>query len=117
MAQLVVERKALLERMENDAEFLTTLIGIFLADCPEKLAAIRAGVIERDHREIMNASHNLRGAVSVFGPNRAVVAAMNLESMGREQRQEGLDKAFAVLEREIALLIFALKEIAKEPIR
>jgi hypothetical protein len=39
MTQLVVEKQALLESVENDGEFLKTLIGIFLADCPAKLAA------------------------------------------------------------------------------
>jgi hypothetical protein len=64
----------------------------------------------------MNASHNLKGAVSVFGAKRAVDAAQILESMGREGEQDELGKALALLEREMALLTFALEEIAKEPL-
>lgn len=116
MTQLVVERKTLLESIEIDAEFLNTLIGIFLADCPGKLAAIRAGVLARDPREVMNASHSLKGAVSIFGAKRAVDATQNLESTVREWKQDELDEAFALLEREMALLTFALENIAKEPI-
>jgi HPt (histidine-containing phosphotransfer) domain-containing protein len=114
MTQLVVERKALLESMENDVEFLKTLIGIFLADCPRKLAAIRAGVVAHDPREVMKASHSLKGSVSVFGAKSAVDAAQKLESMGREGKQEGLGEAFALLEREMGLVTFALEEIAKD---
>jgi two-component system, sensor histidine kinase and response regulator len=114
MTQLLVDRKALLESMENDAEFLKTLIGIFLADCPAKLAAIRTAVAAHDPCEVMKASHSLKGAVSVFGAKSAVDAAHNLESMGHEGKQEGLAEAFALLEREMALVARALEEIARE---
>ena len=114
MRQPTVEKKALLESMENDTEFLKTLIGIFLADCPEKLAAIRAGVVAHDPFEVMKASHSLKGSVSVFGAKSAVDAARNLESMGREGKQEGFSEAFALLEQEMALVKLALEEIASE---
>ena len=116
MTQLVVDRKVLLESLENDAAFLKTIIGIFLADCPGKLAATRAAVVAHNPREVMLASHSLKGSVSVFGAKSAVEAAQNLESMGRDGKQEGLDEAFAVLEREMALVTFALEEIAKEAV-
>jgi HPt (histidine-containing phosphotransfer) domain-containing protein len=87
-----------------------------LADCPGMLAAIRAGVTVRDPGRVMNASHALKGSVSIFGVKRAVQAAQKLESMGREGKQEGLTEAFAVLEQEMALVTFALEEIAKETV-
>jgi HPt (histidine-containing phosphotransfer) domain-containing protein len=77
MTQIVLDQKALLESMENDVEFLKTLIGIFLADCPGKLAAIRAGVVARDPREVMEASHSLKGSVSVFWVRRALPMPRN----------------------------------------
>jgi HPt (histidine-containing phosphotransfer) domain-containing protein len=116
MTQLVVEKKALLESMENDGEFLKTLIGIFLADCPGKLAAIQAAVVAHDPREIMNTSHSLKGSVSVFGAKSAADAAQNLEDMGREGKHEGFGEAFALLKREMALVSFSLEEIAKEAV-
>ena len=116
MTQLVVEKKALLESMENDGEFLKTLIGIFLADCPGKLAAIQAAVVAHDLREIMNTSHSLKGSVSVFGAKSAADAAQNLEDMGREGKHEGFGEAFALLKREMALVSFSLEEIAKEAV-
>jgi two-component system, sensor histidine kinase and response regulator len=116
MTQLLVDRKAILESLENDSEFLKTLIGIFLANCPAKLAAIRAAVVACDASQVMKASHSLRGAVSVFGAKGAVDAAHNLESMGREGKQEGLAEAFALLEREMALVARALEEIARDAV-
>lgn len=114
MIPIVVEKKALLESMENDAEFLKTLIGIFLADCPNMLAAIRAAVDAQDPHEVMSASHALKGSVSVFGAKSAVEAARILESMGQQEQLEGVKEALCVLEREMALVSFALEGIAKE---
>jgi hypothetical protein len=61
MTQLVGENKALLKSMENDSDFLKTLIGIFLAGCPGKLAAIRAAGVAHDPRVVMQASHGATG--------------------------------------------------------
>jgi HPt (histidine-containing phosphotransfer) domain-containing protein len=116
VTQLVVERKALLESVENDAEFLKAVIGIFLADCPGMLVEIRVAVAARDANRVMSASHALKGSVSFFGAQCAVDAARILESMGSQEELEGADEALCLLEREMALVVFALEEIAKESV-
>ena len=113
MTKLVVERKALLESFENDTRLLEEVVGIFLADCPGMLALIQAGVAAREPNQVMNASHALKGSVSIFGAKSAVEAAQNLESMARQGKLEGVAEAFSVLEREIALVTSVLEEIAK----
>jgi len=114
MTPLVVERQTLLESMENDAEFLKTVIGIFLSDCPGMVAGIRTAVAARDPAQIMSTSHALKGSVSFFGAKSAVEAARILESMGKQEKLEGVDEALGVLEQEMALVSFALESIAKE---
>jgi HPt (histidine-containing phosphotransfer) domain-containing protein len=114
MTQLVIEKKALLETFGNDAEFLKTVIGIFLADCAGMLTAIRAGVAAQDYQELMNTAHALKGSVSVFGAIKAVEAVRVLESMSGQKQLEGVAEALRVLEHEIALVCSALEEIAKE---
>jgi HPt (histidine-containing phosphotransfer) domain-containing protein len=112
MTPLVVDKKALLESMENDAEFLQRVIGIFLADCPTMLAEIRSAVAVNDAIQIMNAAHALKGSVSFFKAESAEEAARVLESMGKLGKLEGVGEAFYALEREIALVTFTLGEIA-----
>jgi HPt (histidine-containing phosphotransfer) domain-containing protein len=109
----VVDRKAILESLDNDSQFLETLIGIFLTDCPGLLNEIRVAVIARDAGQIMRAAHVLKGSVSFFGPVKAVQAAQVLESMGKEANLEGIDEAFSTFEREMASVSLALEEIAK----
>jgi histidine phosphotransfer protein HptB len=116
MGQLILERRALLESLGNDEEFLQKVIGIFLADCPGILGEIRSGVSLGDSSQVMNASHALRGSVSFFGAETASEAAGTLESMGKQGNLEDVRGALAVLEREISLVSLALEEIAKGPL-
>lgn len=114
MTQPVVEREALLESTENDAEFLKAVIEIFLTSCPGMMEQIRAAVVACDSTRVMSASHALRGSVSFFGAKSAVEAARNLESMGKQGKLEGASESLRVLEREITAVTLALEEIAKE---
>jgi two-component system sensor histidine kinase/response regulator len=116
MIELVLERKALLERLENDSQLLNEVIGIFLADSPAKLAELRTAVRARNSSEIANGSHSLRGSLSIFGATTAVEAAQKLESMARQGEVERVDEAFSALECEIALVTSALDQIAKDPV-
>jgi HPt (histidine-containing phosphotransfer) domain-containing protein len=114
MTQLVVEKQTLLESLDNDVEFLKTVIGIFLADCPQMMEEIRAAATEHVPTRIMSAAHALKGSVSFFGAKGAVEAARVLESMGRQGNLESLNEALSVLEREMVLVLSALNGIAME---
>ena len=114
MTQPVVEKAALLESTENDAEFLKAVIQIFLNSCPGTLEEIRGGVAACDSTRVMSASHALRGSISFFGAKIAVEAVRALEFMGKQGNLEGANEALRVLEREIAVVMTALDEIAKE---
>ena len=109
-----VEKQALLESLDNDIEFLKTIVGIFLTDCPGMLAAIRVAVAVRDPVQIKNAAHELKGSISFFGAKYAVEAAQIMESLGRDENLANVDEALGVLEREMAVVVSSLEEIAKE---
>lgn len=113
MTQLVVDREALLGSLENDSQLVKEVVGIFLTDSPDMLLAIRTAVTAGAANELMKAAHALKGSVSVFGAKSAVAAAQALESIGRSGQMGGSVEALAALEREMALVTFALQEIAK----
>jgi two-component system sensor histidine kinase/response regulator len=114
MVQLVVERKALLEYLGDDTQLLQEVIGIFLADCPGMLAAIRSAVTAGSPIDIMKTAHALKGSLGVFGAKNAVATAQKLESMGRNGNLDGSVETLSILEREMFLVTSALDEIAKE---
>jgi two-component system, sensor histidine kinase and response regulator len=110
----VVDKKALLDTLDNDAQLLKEVINLFLSDCPEKMAELRTAVGAHNSNQIAIVSHALRGSVSTFGAKNAVEAAQNLESMGRQGKVEGVEEAFSALEREISLVTSDLDQIAKD---
>jgi two-component system sensor histidine kinase/response regulator len=114
MLELVLERKALLEALENDVLLLEEVIGVFLADSPEKMNILRAAVTLRDSNQIAAVSHSLRGGLSIFGAHVAAEAAQKLEYMGRQREVESVDEAFSLLEHEMALVTSALDQILSE---
>jgi two-component system sensor histidine kinase/response regulator len=109
-----IDKWTLLENMENDAGFLKTVIGVFLADYPVMMAEIHAGAAAGDPVRVMNAAHALRGSVSLFGAKNATAAAQVLELIGRKENLEGVNEAVSVLEAELALVSSALSEIATD---
>jgi|SRR5579859_7769883 len=113
MAQLVIERKALLEYLGDDTQLLQEVIGLFLADCPGKIVAIQSAVSAHIPIDIMKAAHALKGSLGVFGATNAVAAAQKLESMGRDGNIEGSTDTLCILEQEMLLVTSALNEIAK----
>jgi HPt (histidine-containing phosphotransfer) domain-containing protein len=91
---------------------LKEVVGIFLSVYPGKLAELRVAVMAGDCQHIAWNAHGLLGSVSTFGTGPAVEAARRLESMGLEENLEGIDEAFAVLKRELALVRSTLDRIA-----
>ena len=114
MAELVVDKHALLNSLDNDAVLLKEVIGIFLSVYPGKLAELGVAVRAGDCQHIAWSAHALLGSVSTFGAGPAVEAARRLESMGLEENVEGIDEAFAVLAVELDSVRSALDRIAAD---
>jgi protein-histidine pros-kinase len=114
MAELIMEKKELLESLGDDTQLLQEVIEKFLATCPERLMELQAAITARNLDQITRGSHSLRGSVSTFGAKSAVDAAATLESMGRQGKVAGVDEAFARLEHEMLLVRDALEELAKD---
>src|SRR5262249_1113785 len=71
-----------LARVGDDRALLKELIGLFLAECPRWLAAIREAIRQGDAAELRRAAHSIKGTVGTFGAPAAFEAAQRLETMG-----------------------------------
>jgi HPt (histidine-containing phosphotransfer) domain-containing protein len=87
----------LLASLDGDHVLLQELATIFLSDYPERLAAIRSAVEQRDAGALQAAAHCLKGSAANFGAPEAVSAAERLESMGRSGDLAGVKDAFTDL--------------------
>jgi PAS domain S-box-containing protein len=80
---LPFDRDVLLARVESDVDLLRTLVGVFKADRPQRMAEIEEAVIAQDPAALSAAAHTMKGALSVFGAEPARTIAEELESLGR----------------------------------
>jgi len=94
----------LLAGLDGDHLLLQELATIFLSDYPERLAAIRSAVEQRDAGALQAAAHSLKGSAANFGAPEAVSAAERLESMGRSGDLAGVKDAFTNLTVRMAQL-------------
>ena len=112
--RVVLDRAALLERLEGDAELLAEIVGVFLEDCPRLVASIREAVARGDARLLERAAHTLKGSVGNFGVSAAAAAALRLEQMGRQGELAQAGEACAALDREIERLKPILAGLCQE---
>ncbi len=110
----VLDRVALLERVDGDGDLLAEMVELFLSDYPQLLTAVRSAAAQGDAKALERAAHTLKGSVSNFAAPAATAAAFALECMGREG---DLSKAVAGcedLEREIEGLKPLLAELGQK---
>ena len=96
----VLDTAALLQRFDNELEFLRSLTRQFFGDWPRQLAEMRAAVAAGDGRALEQAAHRLKGALSYFAAPAALAAAARLEACARTG---GLDQAAALAQLEAEL--------------
>jgi HPt (histidine-containing phosphotransfer) domain-containing protein len=78
----IVDKDALLQRLEGDQELLDELVVLFLADCPRLLEEIRSAAARGDTSRFLRAAQTLKGSVSNFCAPAATEAAQALELLG-----------------------------------
>lgn len=104
-----VDRDALLARLGHDEELVADVIQVFLADCPDRLAAIRMAVEVRDAEQIRTASHALKGAAANISAVGLFEAARILERIGAESRLDAAEAGWRRLSTEASLVVSALR--------
>ena len=109
-SQPVVDREALLERVEGDTELLTALVELLVQECPERLTAIRLAVEGHDPAALKRAAHQLKGSLAIFGAPAAVEAARQLEHIGQAGVLQTAGEILALLQAETHRLLEELAE-------
>jgi HPt (histidine-containing phosphotransfer) domain-containing protein len=101
--------------MDGDEDLLKELIGLFLDECPRRMAEIREAITRRDATRLQLAAHTLKGSVGNFGAREATEAALRLEAVGRDRDWARAGEAWAALEEAIGRLKPAMAEVFQAP--
>ena len=95
----------LLERLDNDQDFLRELLTIFRDDSRSNLQKARAALQARDLPELTRAAHTMKGMLKNLSMDCAAEIAYALETSAREEQYEIAQASFARLEEALTTLV------------
>jgi CheY-like chemotaxis protein len=105
-----IDRMSILTRLDGDETLLADVIGLFLEDCPARLAAIKRAVDAHDGERIRAEAHGLKGAAGNLSATGLFNAAEILERIGAEARLDAADAAWRRLSTEAGDVLAALRQ-------
>ncbi len=109
---VAIDRKALLDRVDNDRDLLSELIRLFREDCPKLVSGISDAIARGDAPGVDRGAHTLKGSVGNFCAYAAFEAARELEMLGKSGQIESCNEALAILKAELAKVDAELREIS-----
>ena len=107
------DRQELLDRVDEDMEFLAETVEMFDEDGPPLLSEIRDAIARQDSEALAQAAHTFKGMVANFCADPAVEAALELEMMGKNADLGGAEEAAGRLESEAERLKSALVDLVQ----
>ena len=111
-----IDRAMLLETFDGDGELLREIVGIFLEDCPKRLAALHEALAHHDSHALEWAAHSIKGSIANFAASAAVRAALKVELMARDGDLTNAEAACAVLGTEVARVSQVLARLMRSPL-
>ncbi len=96
---------AALERLDGDIALLKELAGLFLDECPARMAEIRRAIDGRDGLGLERSAHYMKGSVGHFAAREAFEAAARLERAGREEDWSCIERDWSALEGAIGAMV------------
>jgi HPt (histidine-containing phosphotransfer) domain-containing protein len=106
----------LLARVGNDRQRLRKLIGLFAAEGPRLLGAVKEALAHADAPRLARATHTLKGAVGNLGAIAAAQSAKRLEEVARTGDLTTALETLAVLETNLNHFRSALTLLEQEQI-
>src|SRR5687767_9046782 len=104
------DEKELLDRVDNDWEFLGETTRMLAADAPGLLADVRRAVETGDAPLVGSAAHALKGMISNFCAPQAQASALAVEQIGRNGDLSNAAAALRELEADLNALIVELTD-------
>ena len=107
-----IDLTALLEQF-GSREILDQVIDEYLQEYPGMLEDVGRAVNRRDAASLASSAHKFKGAVALFGDERAVFPVASLEQAGRTNNLGHVDALYARLTVEVERLSSELRELVR----
>jgi CheY-like chemotaxis protein/HPt (histidine-containing phosphotransfer) domain-containing protein len=102
--KIVLDRAALLDRVDGDAQLLGEITKLFLQECVPLMASAREAMETGNADRFTYAVHTLRGMFRSLSAPLAQEAAGILEGLSLKNDRENAEATYAVLEQEVQVL-------------
>ena len=112
--KIVLDRRALMDRVEGDAQLIAEVSGTFSETCSEHVARAREALQAGDAEKFSCEVHTLRGMFRSLSGIAAEEQAQKLEHLDVSKDREKAQSIFAALEREIQALASELSALARD---
>jgi HPt (histidine-containing phosphotransfer) domain-containing protein len=103
----------LLDRVDNDTEFLAETVEMLVSDGPTLLGQIRDAIAAGDAMALGQSAHALKGMISNFCAQEAHAAAFRLESLGKAGDLAPAAPALETMEACLTALLDELSAFVK----
>ena len=110
----VFDRDAALEMVEGRLDILIDLAKVFLDYYPKLLLPLDEAVNRADPEALAHAAHDLKGAVSFFGPTSAVATAADLERVAAEADFDAAGRLHVILRKQMEDLAASLRQLVAD---
>jgi HPt (histidine-containing phosphotransfer) domain-containing protein len=109
-----VRQKELMERIDNDREFLQELVDLFSQDCPVQVQNAREAITKGDAATLQKTAHALKGALGNLGAATASGRAYELEVMGKNGDLSAANEKLSEVEQEATRALEVLQGMCLE---
>ena len=100
-----------LRQFGGDA-LIQSVVKVFLSTAPDRLKAIRAGVVANDAAKVASEAHALKSSAGQLGAVKMAELLEQAEQGGIDKRLDGLGKVLAALEAEFVRVHAELSPLA-----
>jgi PAS domain S-box-containing protein len=100
-----IDLTATLRIVDGDFKLVRELVSSFKNDCPQRLAELVKTHQEGDLGKLMHLAHRLKGALSYFGAEKALLLIGKLEQSGKSKQVEATAAVLRDLETELGRII------------
>lgn len=107
----ILDREALLERVQGDKELAKELLEMFLEDVPGRLKIIHQAKETGDMKRITLEAHTIKGSSGNIGANDMSEAAFQLELAGKDENQQSIPSLINTLEEKFKVFQQTLSDI------
>ncbi len=105
-----------METVLGNEDLFREIAGMFINDCSDYIARIRAGITGNDTGILEREAHNLKGAVGNFSAQKSYDLASRLEKLAKEGKMTMAEEGLSNLENAINEFVFELKIVLQEMI-